>query len=124
MFAAFLRGLLTVLAALVIIVLVVMTVIWIKEQIKKRIAEKNAHKVIFAETSQIIDEEMKQRIIESDEVSMDDLESMCDRSPFVMATYDSESGKIFDYTGIQPENVQPALREILHNNGGWVVVEE
>ena len=124
MISVFIRGLLTVLIVMVITIVAVLLLSWIKERIKARLDEKETHKVIFADTEEIIDDEMKQKIADSDEISMEDLEALCDKAPFVMATYDSETGKIFDYAGIKPDSVQPAVTDILHNNGGWVVVEE
>ena len=93
MLLAFLLGLLAVAATIAVIAIVLLTFNWVKDYITKRMKSHNAHKVAFADTRETVDEYVKNKSSEAEEVSMEDLERMCDETPFVAADID-EDGNI------------------------------
>ena len=69
----------------------------------EKLKNREKHKVAFADTREIVDEYIAQKVDAADEISMDDLEKMCAKTPYVAAIVDDETGEITDYEGIKAE---------------------
>ena len=122
MLIAFLKGLLIVLAAVVIITIAVMCGKWVKGYIENLLKRKEKHKVAFADTREVVDDYLKKNAEQADEISMDDLERMCDETPFVSA-YVDEEGNVTDYEGIKPEEVNANFKARMKQQEGMLVFE-
>ena len=120
MLIAFLKGLLIVLAAVVIITIAVMCGKWVKGYIENLLKRKEKHKVAFADTREVVDDYLKKNAEQADEISMDDLERMCDETPFVSA-YVDEEGNVTDYEGIKPEEVNANFKARMKQQEGMLV---
>lgn len=121
MIVSFLIGLAIAIAAIAIITLVVLGVMWLKDFIKKKMAEKENHKVAFADTREIVDDYIKNKADNSDEISMDDLERMCNDTPYVAACIDNETGEISGYEAVKAEQVEAGLQNKLKEQEGMLV---
>ena len=122
MLTAFLIGLAAVLAVVAIVTIVLMCGKWLKGYIEKKLKQKEKHKVAFADTREVVDDYLKNKAEESDEISMDDLERMCDETPFVSA-YVDEEGNVTDYEGIMAEEVDANFKARMKQQEGMLVFE-
>ena len=122
MLLAFLLGLVFVAATITIIAIVLLTIKWVKNYISDRMKSHDAHKVVFAETREVVDEYLKNKSSQEEEISMDDLENLCDRVPFVSADIDEE-GNISDFEGIKPKEVDEQLKYRMKQQKGMIIVK-
>lgn len=104
MVVRFLKKLLDVLSTLAVVVLDFLSLKWLKNKIKDRIIAHRKHKVVFADTRELVDDYLKEQVGSKESISMDDLEALCDKSPFVIADYDVESDELMDWEGIKSES--------------------
>ena len=74
MFTAFLIGLLAVVAIIVTVVVAVIGGKWLKEYVAKKLKNREKHKVAFADTREVVDDYIKNKAANAEEVSMEDLE--------------------------------------------------
>lgn len=90
--------------AAVYIACIFMCAKWLKDHIAKRLQNRENHKVVFVSTKDIIDDELKNEIDKSDEISMSDLENLCEKTPFTSVEMDRETDDLTNQEGIKPEN--------------------
>ena len=109
-------------AAAVLIGAIAFSIKWLFGYIKKRLAKNKGKKVVFAELQDIIDDEMKEKIKVSKTMSLEDLEKMCDETPYVSAVYDEENDTVEDYEGFQAESVEDQFDQKMKENDGMIVV--
>lgn len=109
-------------AAAVLIGAIAFSIKWLFGYIKKRLAKNKGKKVVFAELQDIIDDEMKEKIKASKTMSLEDLEKMCDETPYVSAVYDEENDTVEDYEGFQAESVEDQFDQKMKENDGMIVV--
>ena len=121
MIISFLLGLLAVVAVVAVVALVVMGFLWLKDYIKKRLKEKENHKVAFVDTREVVDEYIQNKAKYSEVISMDDLERMCEETPFVSASIDNKTGEISDYEGVKTEEVESNLKSKIESNDGILI---
>lgn len=122
MLTAFLIGLLAVVAVIETVVVAVIGGKWLKEYVVKKLKNREKHKVVFADTREVVDEYIKNKAANSEEVSMDDLERMCSETPYVAAVVD-EDGEINEYEGFRGEEYNENFRTRLKQQKGMVVLE-
>ena len=122
MLAAFLTGLLMVLAVVAVITIAIMCVKWLKGYIENKLKQKQKHKVAFADTREVVDDYLKNKAEQADEISMDDVERMCDETPFVSA-YVDEDGNVTDYEGIKANEVDTIFKARMKQQEGMLVFE-
>lgn len=122
MLTAFIIGLLSV-VALAIVKILRMTIKWVSDRIKERLAARENHKVIFADMRETVDTITREQKSKQTEYSMDELEKMCQESPFVFADYDIATGEVNNYTGINAHEVDPEIKKKLRERGGMVVFD-
>lgn len=120
---AFLKGLLAVIAVLTTITVVVLSVDWVVNKVKKRLAANKRHKVVFADLKETVDEYIKKQKDSQEEYSMDDLERMCQEAPYVFADYDIDTGEVLNYTGVDAETIDSEVKNKLKERGGIVVFD-
>lgn len=109
-------------AAAVLIGVIAFSIKWLVGYIKKRLAKNKGKKVVFAELQDIIDDEMKEKIKASKTMSLEDLEKMCDETPYVSAVYDEKNDTVEDYEGFQAESVEDQFDQKMKENDGMIVV--
>ena len=122
MFTAFLIGLLAVVAIIVTVVVAVIGGKWLKEYVAKKLKNRQKHKVIFADTREVVDDYIKNKAANAEEVSMEDLEKMCSEIPYVAAVVD-EDGEISEYEGFRGEKYNENFRARMKQQKGMVVLE-
>lgn len=120
---AFLKGLLAVIAVLTTITVVVLSVDWVVNKVKERLAANKRHKVVFADLRETVDEYIKKQKDSQEEYSMDDLERMCQEAPYVFADYDIDTGEVLNYTGVDAETIDSKVKNKLKERGGIVVFD-
>ena len=121
MVMAFLLGLLASLGTIVVIMLSILTVKWIKAEIEKKLKAHKSHKVAFADTREIMDSYLKKQAEGTPEISMDDLEAICEKTPFVMADYDEDTEDV-TYEGVKPDEIEGRVRRLMRQHDGMLVV--
>ena len=122
MLTAFLLGLLAVFGTIAVIALLVLGIKWLKNYVIEKLKNREKHKVAFADTREIVDEYISQKVDNADEISMDDLEKMCDKTPYVAAIVDDETGEITDFEGIKAEETDANLKARMKQQKGMIVV--
>ena len=118
MLTAFLIGL----AATVLVGIIAFSIKWLVGYIKKRLEKNKGKKVVFAKLQDIIDDEMKEKINASKTMSLEDLERMCDETPYVSAVYDEDTDTVDEYEGFQAESVDAQFNQKMKENDGMIVV--
>ncbi len=121
MLTLFLLGLMAVVATIVIIAVAVMGGLWLKDYIKKKLENRRKHKVAFADTREVVDEYLKDKAEQSDEISMEELERMCSKTPYVAAVVD-ENGNIDEYEGFTAEETNANFSENVKQQKGMLIV--
>lgn len=122
MLIAFLLGLLAALEAIAVVVVLAMSLKWLKKYVIEKLKNREKHKVAFADTREIVDEYIAQKVDATDEISMDDLEKMCARTPYVAAIVDDETGEITDYEGIKAEETDANFKAKMKQQKGMVII--
>lgn len=122
MFIAFLLGLLAALEAIAVVAVRAMGLKWLKKYVIEKLKNREKHKVAFADTREIVDEYIAQKVDAADEISMDDLEKMCARTPYVAAIVDDETGEITDYEGIKAEETDANFKTKMKQQKGMVII--
>lgn len=100
-----------------IIKIVSFTVKKLKEIIKKRLDKREKQKVLFGKSQKILDEQAKDIIESAPSVSMSELESVCDESPYFVVNYDEETDEVSDFAFIQAEEVEQKVEEVVEDDG-------
>ncbi len=121
MLTLFLLGLMAVVATIVIIAVAVMGGLWLKDYIKKKLENRRKHKVAFADTREVVDEYLKNKAEQSDEISMEELERMCSKTPYVAAVVD-ENGNIDEYEGFTAAETNENSSENVKQQKGMLIV--
>lgn len=122
MLTLFLTGLLAAVAAIVIVAVVEISGKWLKEYVAKKLKNREKHKVAFADTREIVDEYLKNKAETSDEISMENLEKMCEEAPFVAAVI-NEDGEISEYEGFKAQDCNENFAARMKQQKGMIIVE-
>ncbi|MCR5701151.1 MAG: hypothetical protein K6G76_03280 [Lachnospiraceae bacterium] len=117
----FLIGLLAAIETMVIITVALMGGKWLKEYVAKKLKNKKNQKVAFADTREVVDDYLKNKADASDELSMEELERMCEKTPYVSALVD-ENGEIGEYEGIYAEGCNENFEVRIKQQKGMIVV--
>lgn len=122
MLTAFLIGLLAVVEVIVTVVVAVIGGKWLKEYVAKKLKNREKHKVAFADTREVVDDYIKNKAANAEEISMEDLEKMCSETPYVAAVVD-EDGEVSEYEGFRGEEYNENFRVRMKQQKGMVVLE-
>lgn len=119
----FLLGLSLALVSLVIIAFVVFGVSQFINYIKEKRDTKKKHKVAFADTRMIADDYLKNKANDSKEISMEDLERICNEASYVSAIVDEE-GNIDEFEGIKVKETDSQVKKLIKEKEGMIIFEE
>lgn len=122
MLALFLAGLLAIVGTIVITVVSVICGAWLKSFVVKKLRNRENHKVIFADTREVVDDYIKTKAANSSEISMEDLERMCEDAPYVAAVVD-EYGEINEYEGIKSSEYNANFKQRMKQKNGMIILE-
>lgn len=122
MLTTFLLGLLAAVATIVVIAVAIISGKWLKEYVAKKLKNRENHKVAFADTREVVDDYIKSKAANSEEVSMEDLERMCEETPYVAAVVD-EDGEISEYEGFTSSEYNENFKARMKRQKGMVVLE-
>lgn len=122
MLETFLKGLLAVIKIIVTIFVSVITFKWLREFLEKKLKNRKKHKVVFADTREVVDDYIKNKAANAEEVPMEDLEKMCSETPYVGAVVD-EDGEISEYEGVRGEEYNENFSARMKQQKGMVVLE-
>lgn len=123
MLTLFLSGLLAVVGTIAIVTVAVLTILWLKNFIGNRLQNRNVHQVVFADTREVVKEYIKEKTDNSESMSIEDFERMCDKTPYVAANVD-ENGEVTDFEGVNPEDVDDRINGIMKQKQGFLLVED
>ncbi len=121
MLTLFLLGLLAVVTTIVVTAIQILGGKWLINWAKEKIKNRNKHKVVFADTREVVDDYLKNKADNSDEISMEELERMCDESPYVGAVVD-ENGEISEYEGFKASKINENFSARMKQQKGMVIV--
>lgn len=122
MITAFLIGLLAVVMVIAVIAVAVICGKWLKEYVAKKLKNRDKHKVAFADTREVVDDYIKSKAANSEGVSMEDLERMCEETPYVAAVVD-EDGEISEYEGFTSSEYNENFKARMKQQKGMVILE-
>lgn len=122
MIMAFLTGLLAVVAVIAVIAVVVICGKWLKEYVAKKLKNRDKHKVAFADIRVVFDDCIKSKAANLEEVPMEDLERMCEETPYVAAIVDEE-GEISEYEGFTSSEYNENFKARMKQQKGMVILE-
>lgn len=124
MIIAFLLGLLAVAVTIAVIAILVLGFKWLKNFVIEKLKNHKKHKVAFADTQELVDDYISQKVNDADEFSMDDLEKMCAKTPYVAAVVDDETGEITDYEGVKAEETDENFKARMKQQKGMIIIGE
>lgn len=122
MITAFLIGLLVGLATFVVTFILNITALWLVEFVKKKLRTRKNHKVAFADTREVVDDYIKNEVDGAKEISMEDLEKLCEESPYVAAVVD-ENGDIGEYEGFKTDKINENFSANIRKQHGMIIVD-
>lgn len=122
MIAAFLRGLLLVAAKIFTIVVAVISGKWLVDIVRRKLKNRKKHKVVFADTREVVDDYIKSKVANSKTISMDELERICSETPYVAAVID-EYGEISEYEGFKGKEYNENFKARMKQQKGMIIVE-
>ena len=112
------------LAVAAIIIITLLSIKWLYNKISEKIKEKKEHeKVIFVDTEEIINDYVKEKVEKSEEISMEDLEKMCEEKPYYTAIYDEETGEIREQEAYKPDEVEEKAKKAMRDQQGIMVFD-
>ena len=121
---ALLFGIIHALLVVVAIIIGALTLKWIIGYIKKKYKEKKEHeKIVFADTEEVINDYLKEKIKETEPISMEELEKMCEDKPYVAAYYDEETDELRDVEAFKPEDIDTKAKQYMEDSDGIIVVD-
>lgn len=121
MLTLFLIGLVAVIATIVVTAILILGGKWLVNWAKEKIKNRNRHKAVFADTKEVVDDYLKNRADNSDEISMEELERMCEETPYVGAVVD-EDGEISEYEGFTAAECNENFAARMKQQKGMVIV--
>ena len=104
-----------------VITIVNLTINKLKELIQKRFDKKKKSKVAFGETRKIVQENAKEILDNSPSMTMDDLEKICEETPYFVVDYDPDTDEVSDYTTIKTEGTDDKIEKLMHKNDGIIL---
>lgn len=122
--AAFLVGLFVkiLLATLIIRELAKISGKWLKKYVEEKLRNREKHKVAFIRTKDVImSDEFRTEIANSREVSMDEIERICE-TPYIAAVLD-ENDEIEEYEGLKASEYNENFEARMKQMNGIIVVE-
>jgi hypothetical protein len=123
MLLAFLLGLLAVAATIAVITIAVMGAKWLKNYILKRKEENKNHKVVFADTRDVVDDYLRSKADAAYEISMSELEEMCEKTPFVAVDLDRNTDELENYEGIKADEVDENFSVNMKKHEGILIFD-
>ena len=123
MIGAFLAGLWAVIKIIVVILIPLLSAIWLKNKISEKMAKNKVHKVAFVDTREVVDEYLNDQINDLQGISMDDLEKMCEKTPYVTVNVDDEGETLTDFEGLKANEIESKVKTLLKNEEGMVIFE-
>lgn len=121
MLTAFLMGLLAIVGVITVAVVVVISGRWLINYVKNKLKNREKHKVAFADVREIVDDYIRNKVNNSEEISMEDLEKMCEETPYVAAVIDEE-GEISEYEGFKSSKCSEKLKDTMKQEKGMIIV--
>ena len=113
-------------AAITLIVIAVLTIRWIKNKICEKMKEKKEHRdiaVVDMKTA-TVQPDIKEQIDNSDEMSMDDLEKLCEDEPYFVAVYNEETDEVESLEGFKATHVDENVKKLFRDKQGIIVFDE
>ena len=121
MLTLFLIGLAAVIAVIAVVVIVYLAAKWVVNWAKEKIKNRNKHRAIFTNSRDIVDDYLKNKANNADEVSMEELERICEETPYVGAVVD-ENGVIGEYEGFKASEINENFRARMKNQKGMIII--
>lgn len=117
--------------SLIVTGLIVATVITIgyltaqklKKLIQERMERNKKAKVAFGKTRKIVEENAREILENAPSVTMDDLEKMCEETPYFVVDYDPTTDEVSDYTTIKTESTDEKIDRITSQSDGIILFD-
>lgn len=95
----------------------------LKAYLKKRKEKKQKTKVAFGETKKIINENAEEILKQAPKMTMEDLERMCEETPYFVVDVDDVTEETSEFTSIQTEEVGDDVESLMKAKDGIVVFD-
>ena len=107
-----------------IVTIAILTLPKLKAYLKKRKEKKKNQKIAFGDTRKIINNNAEEILQKSNnKMTMDDLERMCENTPYFVVDVDTDTEETSDFTQINTEEAGKDLDSFMQSNGGIVVFD-
>jgi hypothetical protein len=93
---------LAIVAGKLILRLIELTIDWVRDSIRQKLKDKQAHRVVMAEAAKLLQEAA---LYAENTVSLEDLDKLADQQDYFMATIDENNEIIGKVEGIKCKNV-------------------
>lgn len=117
----FLLGLLAVVATIVVGIAIV-SAKWVTDWARIKIRNRDKHKAIFVDTREVVDDYLKNKADNSVEISMEELERMCETIPYAGAIVD-ENDEIDEYEGFKASEINENYSARMKQQKGMIIME-
>lgn len=107
----------------VIVYIAKLTLPKLKEYLKEREIKKERQKVAFGDTRKIINENAVEILKKAPKMTMQDLENICEETPYFVVDYNPDTEETADFTKIKTDEVGEDVESLMANKGGIVVFD-
>lgn len=95
----------------------------LKAYLKERKEKKARQKVAFGDKRKVINENASEILRKAPKMTMEDLEKMCEETPYFVVDYDASSDSISDFTDIKTDDVGNDVEALVRSKDGIVVFD-
>lgn len=95
----------------------------LKDLIQKRMERNKKAKVAFGKTRKIVNENVREILENAPSVTMDDLERICEETPYFVVDYNPDTDEVSSYTTIKTEGTDEKIERITSQNSGIILFD-
>lgn len=121
MLLAFLVGLIAAIGCIAVTAIALMCGKWLKQKALEKLRNRENHKVVFADMQMVMADYLKKEADKAYEISMEELEQICEDEPFVTAVLD-ENGNISEYEGFRAEQYDDNFKLRMKDQNGMIII--
>lgn len=100
-----------------------LTVKKLKELIQKRKEKSRESKVVFGAMGKIVEKDAREILANAPSMSMEELERICEETPYFVVDYDPNTDEVSDYTTIKTECTDEKIKSIIEQNDGIILFD-
>lgn len=106
-----------------VIYITYLTIKKLKQLLRERLERNRKSKVAFGKTRKILDEHAKDILASAPSITMEELEKVCEDTPYFIVDYDSNTDEISDYTTIRADGIDEKIEDLMSDNEGIILFD-